>query len=176
MITTRLPWRLRARPSATLHEIQSLLKSGANLGTDHTRHKGVCQGSEPALCGLCLLPMGESVSGARVDFEAILLEQVGYGGSLEEGEERACRVLVLRRAESYAGLFDGWIGIGRDFGEAALVFHGGDRASESAMIPTSAAPVTTNEAVCEMFSPRTNLSFSLSYSPCFWSAATAAWP
>ena len=44
MIPDRLPWRLRARPSATLHEIQSWPKKWANLEEDVTRHMAVCQG------------------------------------------------------------------------------------------------------------------------------------
>jgi hypothetical protein len=43
MIPVRLPWRRRARPSATLHEIQGLLRR-ANLQLNPTCDARMCQG------------------------------------------------------------------------------------------------------------------------------------
>ncbi len=40
-----------------------------------------------------------------------------------------------------------------------LPFIFGDKASDNATMPTSAAPETTNDAVCEMFSPQHKLVF-----------------
>ena len=45
---------------------------------------------------------------------------------------------------------------------ALLVFIVGERARERATIPMSADPSVKNDAVCEIFSPRTNLGFAFS--------------
>ena len=39
----RLPWRHRARPSATLHEIHKPARERADLEIELTRHLGLCQ-------------------------------------------------------------------------------------------------------------------------------------
>ena len=94
--------------------------------------------------------------------ESILLEKLSYRWGLNELLELRSNGLVLGRPHDDASLLDRRIVLGRNFSVASLVFHVRGQREREARMATSADPEATKDAVWEMFSPSTNLSFTWS--------------